>query len=146
MRWLVLILAFLPAAANAQMLVASRTLRAGQTIADSDVTRVARPAEPGSTDQLTLVLGLEPRVTIYAGRPLRPADLGPPALIERNQIVSLIFTTGGLDIRTEGRALARGGAGDMLRAMNLASRQTVTGVVTETGAIRVIPSGVETTR
>jgi flagella basal body P-ring formation protein FlgA len=147
MRWLAaLILTLLPAAASAQMLVASRTLRAASVITEADVTRVARALEPGATDDLAAVLGLEPRVTIYAGRPLRPGDLGPPALVERNQTVLLIYSTGGLEIRTEGRALARGGAGDMLRVMNLSTRQTVTGVVTQTGLVRVGPPAMGETR
>ena len=50
-------------------------------------------------------------MAIYAGRPVRPGDLGPPALVERNQLVPLVYQPGGLAISTEGRALGRGGGG-----------------------------------
>ena len=61
----------------------------------------------------------------------------PPARIERNEVVPLVYVQGALRIETEGRALARGGTGEYLRVMNLASRVTVTGRVTEDGRIEV---------
>jgi flagella basal body P-ring formation protein FlgA len=68
---------------------------------------------------------------------VRAADLGPPALVDRNQIVALDFRAGGLSIRAEGRALARGGAGDVIRVMNLASRTTVSGRIRPDGVVDV---------
>jgi flagellar basal body P-ring formation protein FlgA len=60
-----------------------------------------------------------------------------PALVNRNQVVPLIYAQGNLTIVAEGRSLDRAGLGEMVRAMNLASRTTVSGIVTESGAIRV---------
>jgi len=74
-------------------------------------------------------------VVLYAGRPIRPGDVGPPALIERNQIVTLHYRSGPLTIAAEARALGRAAAGEEVRVMNLASRSTVTGTVTETGGV-----------
>ena len=82
-------------------------------------------------------LGLEARVTIYAGRPVRAGDLGLPAVVERNQIVPISFLSGGLAIKAEGRALARGGVGDVIRVMNLASRTTVSGRIAPDGQVVV---------
>jgi flagella basal body P-ring formation protein FlgA len=84
-----------------------------------------------------LAVGMEARVAIYAGRPVRAQDLGAPALVERNQLVPLIYLSGGLAISTEGRALARGAAGEVIRVMNLSSRNTVNGRVGPDGAIYV---------
>ena len=74
-------------------------------------------------------IGQEARVTLYAGRPIPLSGLAPPALVERNQLVTLIFRRGGLDIRADGRALGRGAAGDEIRIMNLGSRSTIFGTV-----------------
>ena len=52
-----------------------------------------------------LVFGVA-RVTLYPDRPIRPGDLAPPALVDRNQIVTLEYAAGPLVILTEGRALA----------------------------------------
>ncbi|PZQ97609.1 MAG: flagella basal body P-ring formation protein FlgA [Cereibacter sphaeroides] len=131
-----LLLLLLPGTAMADSLVAARTIRAQAIVAPDDVTQAATDF-PGALTRAEDALGLEARVTIYAGRPVRAGDLGPPAIIERNQIVAISFLSGGLAIRTEGRALARGGVGDEIRVMNLASRSTVTGTVAPDGRILV---------
>jgi flagellar basal body P-ring formation protein FlgA len=127
---------FLPEIASADSLVATRTIRAQSVVQADDITLVDA-AIPGAITGVEGALGLEARVTIYAGRPIKATDLGPPTLIDRNQIVSLEFQSGGLAILAEGRALARGGVGDVIRVMNLASRNTVSGRVAPDGTVHV---------
>jgi flagella basal body P-ring formation protein FlgA len=121
---------------SAETLVAARTLRA-QTIVAADDLNVAAGTVPGTATDPAEVIGLETRVAIYQGRPIRPADLGPPAIVERNQMVVLSYVAGPLTIVAEGRALGRGGAGDSIRVMNTASRTTVWGIVAADGSVRV---------
>ena len=59
--------------------------------------------------------------------------------MERNQIVSLHYRRGGLQIATEGRTLERAGKGEAVKAMNLASRTIVTGTVLASGQVVVTP-------
>jgi len=125
--------------ALAESVVATRPIRAQTVLTAEDVTLVAAQIDGALTD-ISAVLGQEARVTIYAGRPVRADDLGPPTMVDRNQIVPLTYRTGGLSITTEGRALARGGVGDVIRVMNLASRTTVSGLIGPDGAVVVGPS------
>lgn len=134
--WRILVLLALPGVALADSLVATRTIRAHSILGPDDVTMVAAVI-PGALTAPQDALGLEARVSIYAGRPIRQTDLGPAAVIDRNQIVSLVFSTGGLRILTEGRALERGGIGDTIRIMNLASRATVAGQIAADGHVYV---------
>lgn len=136
MRWLVCLL--LAAPAQAESLVATRTIRAQQVVTFADVA-VVQAALPGALLAPDEAVGLEARVTIYSGRPVRAGDLGAPAIIERNQIVVLAYRAGGLTIQAEGRALARAGAGDSLRVMNLSSKGVVTGRVAPDGRVLVGP-------
>lgn len=55
-------------------------------------------------------------------------------------MVTLRYAANGLSIAAEGRALARGGEGDLLKVMNLSSRTIVTGRVAANGTIDVSPS------
>ncbi|MEL6958408.1 MAG: flagellar basal body P-ring formation chaperone FlgA, partial [Pseudomonadota bacterium] len=91
----------------------------------------------GALSDPTLAVGLEARVALYAGRPIRPGDIGPPAVVERNQIIPLVFANSVITITTEGRALDRAGPGDFIRVMNLSSRITVTARIDATGAAHV---------
>lgn len=137
---LVLVLLVLAGPAAADTVVAARTVRAQAILTAADLT-VVDGQTPGAFRRPAEAIGQEARVVLYAGRPVRTDAVGPPALVERNQIVPLLFRRGGLSIVTEGRALGRAGAGDRLRVMNLGSRNIVTGTVGADGRIRVGPHG-----
>ena len=136
MRILALLL-LLPGLAQAETVVAARTIRAQQILAPEDLRRVAGE---GAVADPADVIGLEARRTLYAGRPVSLDDLGPPAIVERNEIVPLAYSRGGLQILSEGRALARGGVGEVIRVMNLASRTTIQGRITAEGLVIVGPA------
>ena len=121
---------------SAEALIATRTMRAHSVLTASDIAFSSNTKFHGLTDPND-VIGMEARVVLYAGRPIRALDIGPPALVERNQVVPLIFLTSAMMIETEGRALARGAVGDRIRIMNLSSRTTVTGRVTAEGTVQV---------
>lgn len=136
MRWRValgLLLAALPA--KADTIVAARTIRAQEILAAADLQILS--GEGQGEVSLDDLIGKEALVALYPGRPVRASDVGPPALIERNQIVPLIYVRGGLRIVTEGRALARAAEGEHVRVMNLASRASLTGRVTSEGQVLV---------
>ncbi|MCA0204662.1 flagellar basal body P-ring formation chaperone FlgA [Pararhodobacter sp.] len=124
-----------PAAAD--VLVAARTLRAGSLVEAGDVILLSDPAPLGAAQSPDEAVGLEARVTLYARRPIPVASLGPPALVERNQLVTLVFQAGGLEIRADGRALGRGAEGETVRIMNLSSRSTVSGTIAGPGLVSV---------
>lgn len=123
-------------AAHADSVIAARTIPARAVIGAGDLN-VVDEAFPGALADPATAIGLETRVTLYQGRPVTSGDLGPPALVERNEIVALLFDQRGLTILTEGRALDRAAVGERVRVMNLSSRITVTGTVTGPGEISV---------
>ena len=139
MRFLVILLLIWPATGAADSLIATRLIRATEVIGPGDVA--VQPGEiPGVANQPDQVIGLEARVAIYPGRPVRLGDLGPAAVIERNEVVRMVYRRGGLVILSEGRALARGALGDTVTVMNLGSRQSVQGIVTTAGLVEVTGS------
>lgn len=136
--WRLLILA-LPSAALADSLVATRVIKAQEPLVAEDVTLVAAEI-PGALTDPAQALGQEARVAIYPGRPILAENIGPAAMVERNQIVSLSYSAGGLVIRTDGRALARGGAGEVIEVMNLTSKTKITGRIGPDGSVMVGPT------
>lgn len=136
LKYILIMLALLGSAATAQSLVATRTIRSHAIITPDDVT-LKDVVIPGSLTSLEDAVGLEARVVLYAGRPIRPGQVGPAAIIERNQIVMLVYARGGLRIMADARSLGRAGVGDFVRVMNLTSRTTVTGIVGTDGTVTV---------
>ncbi|TMV07099.1 flagellar basal body P-ring formation protein FlgA [Ruegeria sediminis] len=124
----------LPAVAD--VVVPVRTIRAKEIIT-FDAVAVEPSEAVGTAPDLGDVLGKEARIALYPGRPIRNSDFGPPAIVDRNDLVTLVFADGRLSITVEGRALGRGSAGEIIQAMNLASRTTVTGQIRPDGRIEV---------
>ena len=122
--------------ASAETLVAVRTVPARAVVGPEDVEVTAASVEGALADP-ALAVGLEARVALYPGRPIRAGDLVAPALVERNQVIALRFRQGSLVIEAEGRALDRAGAGEAIRVMNLDSRATVTAILDADGVAYV---------
>lgn len=133
---LFLLLFLLARPAAADVLTTVRPVPARTILTPADLT-LAPGAANGALEDIGAATGLEARVALYPGRPIRASDLGPPTLIRRNQVVRLNYRRDGLVIITEGRALEDASRGDLVRIMNLSSRNTVTGRVTQTGEVEL---------
>lgn len=133
---ILLVLVLGPAAAFGGAVTPVQAIRAKSIVAAQDLTELDEDV-PGAVASIEDAVGLEARTTLYPGRPIMSSQIGPPALVERNQPVRMVFERGPLSIATEGRTLDRGGVGEAVRVMNLSSRQTVTGTVAADGSIRV---------
>ena len=128
-----LIFLLLAGPAAAETVVAARTIPARSLIGPDDLI-LRDIVSPGGVSDPALLIGLEARVALYAGRPINRGDVSEAAMVERNAIVPLIYNRNGLRIATEGRALERAAAGALIRVMNLASRTTVTARIGNDGA------------
>lgn len=133
---IVAVISAFPSTVFSQTVVAAHTIRTKSVITLEDIVLLDTDST-GSIGDLDLVAGMEARSILYQGRPIRPQDIGPPALIERNQIVSIIYIDGSLVIMTEGRALNRGGLGDRVRVLNLSSKMAITGTVESSSQVRI---------
>lgn len=125
-----------PTGAQAASLVAARAIPSGAVISRADLA-VSRMSHVGGISDFDDAIGQEAKLTIYPGGAVLAANLRPPALVDRNDLVEMTFNRGPLSIRAEGRALDRGALGERVRVMNLSSRAIVTGVVAAAGAVSV---------
>lgn len=121
---------------TAQTVTPSRMIRPGETLGPSDLV-VLPQQTPGALVSPDQALGQEARVVLYPGRAITPADLRPPAVVQRNDLIELVFQRHGLQIIAEGRALDRGAVGDRVQVLNTSSRLRITGQVLPDGRVRV---------
>lgn len=122
---------------TAETVVAARTIPAQTMIMAEDIL-VNDRVTPGAVSDPVQIIGMEARVALFAGRPIRAGDVGFPAVVERNQVIQLNYERNGLVISTEGRALGRAGPGDIIRVMNMSSRTTVSAQISVDGAAYVL--------
>ncbi len=133
-----LLFALAPSNLPAQTIAASQTIRSKSIITEADLIVLATIVRGALTDA-DKIIGMEARTVLYPGRPIRSRDIGPPAMVTRNEIVTITYITRSIFLSAEGRALGRGGKGERIRVMNLASRTIVVGTVTAPGEIRINP-------
>jgi flagella basal body P-ring formation protein FlgA len=136
MYFRLIIALFLTGQAYAETIVPTRTIRANTIISETDVT-LAQGVNDLGYSRVYDVIGQEARTVLYSGRPILFDDIGPPAIVTRNQLVRVLYFGNGVSITTEGRALERGAVGDRVRFMNLSSRAALFGQVQEDGSVQV---------
>ncbi len=112
---------------------ATQTLKAGDVLHAGDLAYVA----DGSIAVEHEFLGQALIRTAYAGQEVRRDNIRPAILVKRNQMVTLRYVRGALEITTMGRALSQGSAGDVITVLNLQSKQTVQGVIDSAGWVLV---------
>ncbi|MFN4183322.1 MAG: flagellar basal body P-ring formation chaperone FlgA [Hyphomonas sp.] len=114
---------------DASSLVASEVIRAGDR-----VTPVNALVDSGISATLEEpIIGREARRTIYAGQPITMDNTRPARLVTRNQIVTVKYISGGLEISTTARAMGEASLNEPVTVLNLQSRQLVQGIVQENG-------------
>lgn len=77
------------------------------------------------------------RRPLRAGEVIAAADVEPPRIILRGDVVTLQYTRPGLTLTARGRALADGAKGDLISVLNEQSKRTIQGVVGGTGVVEV---------
>jgi len=120
--------------------VLTRIVRRGEVITEADIswTQVdLTPATQNLLHEASDVIGKAPRTSLRAGTPLRPADLMQPAIIKRGSIVTMIYSSGPLQLTAKGRALNDAALGEPIRVANLTSSRTVEGVASSDGSVRI---------
>jgi flagella basal body P-ring formation protein FlgA len=120
--------------------VATRRLALGEVVGPGDVRLVRLRAErvrPGTVERPEQVVGQRLRRPMGPDAPFLHADLAPPALVEKNALVTMEVEAPGLALTAQGRALEAAPRGALVPVMNLASRTVVEGQVIGPGRVRV---------
>lgn len=113
---------------DSSAIIATDVIRSGDIITQSNA-KIEGEASPA--DQA--MFGREVRRTVYAGQTIAERNTTAPRLVKRNQIVSVRYVRGPLQISITGRALGAGSAGETVQIMNAQSRTVITGTVTQEG-------------
>lgn len=114
---------------DASSLVAAEVIRAGDpvTVANAELPEGAGP------DTYDMFAGREVKRTVYAGKPITLENTQPARLVTRNQIVTIKYISGPLEISTTGRAMGEAARNETVSVLNLQSRQMVQGIVQADG-------------
>lgn len=106
--------------------------------ADVTMTRIEKRRVAGSAvidaDEL---IDMSARRPLRAGEVIATADIEPPRIILRGDVVTLQYSKPGLTLSARGRALGDGAKGDLISVLNEQSKRTIQGVVSAAGTVEV---------
>lgn len=117
--------------------VLARAVDRNEVLKSSDVVVERRPrAEVGNdAARRERAVGMQARKALRAGQALRMADLAKPDLVQRDQMVTLIYQTEGLYLTMRAKANESGSEGDTVSVTNPQSKRTLQGVVSGPGQV-----------
>lgn len=76
------------------------------------------------------LVGMTPRRSLVSNHPVLTGDIEAPQLVDRGEIVTMVFNEGGLQLTAQGKALEKGAKGDRIKVVNTSSSKTVVAEVT----------------
>lgn len=120
--------------------VPAQDIERGDAIDARKLVVVRRPVNQITADMVTAdgdLNGMVPRRQLKAGEPIRNADLAKPILVEKNQLVTVIYHSSGLTLSMRGRAQGAGTMGEAVRVQNPQSKRIVEGVVSGQAQITI---------
>jgi flagella basal body P-ring formation protein FlgA len=126
-----------------EVVMVTHAIDRGTVLKAADLTVERRPRTEVGRDAIAgigHVVGLAARNIIRPGQPLRSVDLTRPDLVQRGQMVTLVFEAPGLTLTMRGKAVESGAEGDTVSVLNEHSKRTVQGVVVGPGHVVVSPS------
>jgi flagella basal body P-ring formation protein FlgA len=127
--------------ALAEVPVLRDMVRRGQLVTQDLVDYQMLPAQRLSSGMVVDVadlVGQAARRTLHPGRPVRAADLMPPIVVAKNKLVRMVYEVGALRLTARGRALTDGGAGALIKVLNVDSKRTVDAIIIDNDTVAVI--------
>lgn len=124
----------LPPAPQRLDVVAAKHIPSGSILAREDLQFQNGDARQRDAFAVTLI-GKEVKRTLYAGQTITARDIGLPTLVRRNELIAVEYRKGPLLITTEARVLDDGAKGDIVRFMNLSSKNILSGVVLDANRV-----------
>ncbi len=115
---------------------------AGKTILrpeDVEMREVpVRTADTGSFSLLDQVIGMQIKRPARAGKMLQPGDIEQPALIKRNQAVTIVYRSGPLTLTVKGQALSDAAEGETVEVLNLMSSKVLSAIASAPGRVTLV--------
>jgi flagella basal body P-ring formation protein FlgA len=123
-----------------EVLVAKESLPRGKLLEVTDLKQVkydlARLPH-GYISEYSASVGMKLKRPLVAGAALTPNMVEKPRIISRGQRVTILAQVGGIEVRTSGKALAHGTAGQRISVQNIKSKRKLEGTVLASGEVKI---------
>jgi flagellar basal body P-ring formation protein FlgA len=119
--------------------VAARQLNRGVILQIEDITWQDADVKRNDSRIIdaTKIVGLELKRTLNAGTPFRAQDVAEPTLVRRGQSITLLVSTGTMQLATSGKSLQDGAANALIRVQNNSTKRIIEGRVMDSNTVQV---------
>lgn len=118
----------------------SKTIRSGEVIKSTDITWTSLPDQQVSRNMIRSqdkLIGMTPRSQIKEGNPIRLNEIDRPVLIKRGSLVKVHFSSAKINLSTLGKAMEKGGLGDVIQVKNNTSNKLISAIVLGPNQVQV---------
>lgn len=108
-------------------------LAAGSVISANDLVEVDYPKNQIRSDLVLFkseLVGMTVRRGTQANTVISRSDVSPPVMVKRNELVTVTYTSGAIQLSTKARALSAGTRGDIINFINVTSKKPFEAKVT----------------
>ena len=127
--------------------VLKRPLRNGEIIDAKDIELRDFPLTSTRNDvvgDLAGLIGKSPVRSISAARPIRSHEIVEPAVVKKNALVNIHYSTPGMKITASGQALEEGASGSVISVRNTDSKKMLRAMVIDSQSVQVMPTNQST--
>lgn len=126
------------AVAMADVVTVDHPLERGEVLKASELVIQRRPKSEGpALSDINAAAGQAARHQLRPGQPIHEADLMKPAIVQRNDSVSIVYEAPGIVLTLRGQAQESGGLGDQISVTNPQSKRVFQGTITAPGRVTV---------
>ena len=125
-----------------EVVVATRNLHTDHIFTREDIRKekilidINKQGEEWLCD-LQEVLGKRLLRNISAGTPLKKEILGSPLLVNRGNLVTLFIEGRNIRIYAQGKALEKGGKGEIIKVLNIDSKKRLEGIIIDVNSVKI---------
>ncbi len=109
-----------------------KDMHKGQVIKEDDILYTPHPKQRVGSNIITSqeeMVGLSPKSTLRANKPVMNHALETPILIKKNSVVEVSFINKGITLKTKAIALEPGRMDQLIRLKNINSNKEIQGIV-----------------
>lgn len=122
--------------------VLNRRLAPGEMIGEADLTYITMPRDrlaAGAIIDSADLVGKSTRRAVVANQPVNGRDVREPVIVEKGTLVTIVLQSGAMMLSSQGKALADGSAGELVRIVNTSSGRVIEATVAGPNLVTVRP-------
>ena len=128
---------------SVEVIAPKASIERGQEIGEADLAILRLPKTKGQESfavAASQLIGMSAKRRLNPGRPIKRSDVEAPKIVERNAIVTVLYRSPGMVLKTKGRATAAAARGEIVPIVNVQTKRTLQARIVSSDTAEVVSS------